>query len=71
MAQALLTLPTVARQLGVSESCTRRLIQAKLLPSVRVGHQIRVSEEQLRRWIDAGGAGWAQAQPVADEALKT
>ncbi|MBZ5626116.1 MAG: helix-turn-helix domain-containing protein [Acidobacteriia bacterium] len=61
MAHNLLRIPSVARLLSVSEASTRRLIRAGVIPSIRVGRQIRVDEEVLREWMNRGGAGgWSQ-----------
>ncbi|MGO9011855.1 MAG: excisionase family DNA-binding protein [Bryobacteraceae bacterium] len=55
--RTLLRISSVSRRLGISESCTRRLIQDGLIPSVRVGRQIRVNERTLNQWMNSGGAG--------------
>ncbi|MFL6352272.1 MAG: helix-turn-helix domain-containing protein [Bryobacteraceae bacterium] len=62
----LLSIPTVAALLQRSESCIRRLVKRKIIPSVRVGRAVRVEEKKLRSWIDAGGGGeWKFLQPTA------
>src|SRR5436853_428893 len=48
MDQNLLRISGVARVLRISDSCTRRLIRDGLIPSVRVGRQIRVKAEWMR-----------------------
>ena len=55
--RTLLRVSSVSRLLAISESCTRRLIREGLIPSVRIGRQIRVKEEALNEWMNSGGAG--------------
>jgi len=54
--------PEVARILDVSESRVYELIRQGILPSVRLGRQIRVDKEALDEFIKAGGqalpGGW-------------
>ena len=57
MGQQLLRISAVARLLSVSESSTRRLIRKNVIPSIRIGRQIRVDPESLREWLRRGGAG--------------
>jgi excisionase family DNA binding protein len=45
---------TVARRLNVSEKTVRRLITRNDLWAYRVGRQLRVSEEELIRYLDRG-----------------
>lgn len=52
----------MARILDVSESRVYELIRQDILPSVRLGRQIRVDKEALDEFIKAGGqalpGGW-------------
>ena len=65
----LLTMQEVARVLRVSEARAYELARDQLLPTVRLGRQLRVEEEALRQWIRAGGqalpGGWRRAPGVA------
>ncbi len=45
----------VAALLGVSEARCYELMRTGILPSVRLGRQVRVHEEVLREWIRNGG----------------
>ena len=51
----LLTLPEVARALRVAPSTAYRLAARGELPSIRIGHTVRVRSDVLRRLIDSGG----------------
>jgi len=58
----LLTIPQVAERLQVSPQRAYEMARAGLLPAVRLGRQVRVSEEALEDWIRKGGkalpGGW-------------
>ena len=58
----LLTTIEVSERLSVSTQRVCGLIRDKILPSVRLGRQIRVSEEALEEWVNSGGralpGGW-------------
>ena len=51
-----MSIKETARRLNVSEGTVRRMVREEILPSFRVGHQIRIPEEQLNKWIGNGGA---------------
>ena len=51
----LLTVEEVAEILGVAVRRTYELARTGLLPSVRLGRQVRFDEDALRRFIDSGG----------------
>ena len=53
----LLRLTEIIDVLPVSEATARRLIRRGVIPAVRVGRQIFVSEDRLRQWIANGGSG--------------
>ncbi len=55
MYRELLTVPAVARVLGVTESRAYDLIRLGLLPAVKLGRQIRVDPLKLEEFIDNGG----------------
>jgi excisionase family DNA binding protein len=58
----LLTVPEVARVLRVSPPRVYELARDGLIPVVRLGRQVRVEQDALRRWIASGGqalpGGW-------------
>ena len=47
----MLTLKQVADRLNVSESTVRKLVKSGQLKAVRVGVQIRITEESLEEYI--------------------
>lgn len=49
----LLDIPAVARRLDVCDKTVRRLIARGELRAHRIGRLLRVSEEELRRFINA------------------
>jgi len=63
----LLRTDTVAEILGTTRPRVYQLIRDGLLPAVRLGRQVRVSESALRLWIERGGStlpgGWRR-EPV-------
>lgn len=62
MSYRLLRIPHVAQVLDVPQARVYEMIRQGLLPCVRLGRQVRVSEEALRRFIETGGqalpGGW-------------
>jgi excisionase family DNA binding protein len=50
-AHPLLSIPAVAERLAVSERTVRRLIAGGGLPALRIGGQIRVDANELKRWL--------------------
>lgn len=58
----LLTMSDVAKILNVSVARAYELARTGLLPTVKLGRQVRVDEARLLSWIEAGGAalpgGW-------------
>ncbi|ELK43456.1 helix-turn-helix domain-containing protein [Brevibacillus agri] len=62
MERTLLTMPEVAKILGISKERSYAIARDGLLPTVRIGRQIRVDQEQLNSWIQNGGqalsGGW-------------
>jgi excisionase family DNA binding protein len=55
MNETLMQISEVSQALGISDTTTRRLIKAGVLPAVRVGGQIRIDRNRLRDWISSGG----------------
>ncbi|WP_027093230.1 MULTISPECIES: helix-turn-helix domain-containing protein [Cohnella] len=66
MERVLLTLPEVAKILGITKERAYAIARKGLLPTVRIGRQIRVDQEQLNSWIKSGGqalsGGWRRCQ---------
>lgn len=62
MSIKLLRISEVAQILDVTEARAYEMARQGLFPIVRLGRQIRVDEEALRRWIIDGGqalsGGW-------------
>jgi excisionase family DNA binding protein len=59
----LLTIPEVSDLLRVPPARAYELARQGVLPVVRLGRQVRVSEPALQRWIEDGGqvsGGWRQ-----------
>ena len=56
VSERLLTAQQVAVLLQVPKARVYELIRLGLLPGVRVGRQVRVSQDALGEWIAAGGA---------------
>jgi len=58
----LLRVPHVARILDVPQSRVYDLVRRGILPGVRLGRQVRISEEALQQFIASGGrslpGGW-------------
>jgi len=62
MSANLLTVAEVAQYLQVTNSRVYELIREGLVPSVRLGRQVRVDPRSLQNFCDGGGAalpgGW-------------
>ena len=65
--ESLLTMPEVARRLGVPVARARELARQQLVPAVRLGRQWRCDAARLEAWIARGGqalpGGWRRAAP--------
>lgn len=55
----LIKVTELADILDVSKARAYELIRTGLIPSVRLGRQVRVDAQQLGEWIDRGGSGGA------------
>lgn len=63
----LLSIPELAKWLGVSVRYIRRLVHERRIPHIKMGHFVRFDQDDIRTWIDrsrrpdhGGGAeGWA------------
>ena len=66
MLPKLMTMEQVATILNVKTSRAYELARTGLLPTVRLGRQVRVDENRLLAWIESGGAalpgGWRNTQ---------
>jgi excisionase family DNA binding protein len=62
MTPRLLSAEEAASRLGVSTQRVYDLARKKLMPVVRLGRQIKISERSLEQWIESGGmslpGGW-------------
>jgi excisionase family DNA binding protein len=58
----LLTIAEVAARLGITPARAYEACRRGLIPSVRIGRQVRVDPDALAKWIAAGGqalpGGW-------------
>ncbi len=52
MDEKIFTVPEVALYLKLSNSKVYAMIQHKKLPYVRIGRNVRVRENDLRKWIE-------------------
>ncbi len=61
----LMTIPEVSDLLRVPRARAYELAREGLIPVVRVGRQVRVSDDALSRWIESGGTSLPKdrAQP--------
>ena len=63
----LLTVQEVSEILRVPRSRAYELARQGLIPSVRLGRQVRIEESALHEWIGAGGrglpGGWRRGRP--------
>jgi excisionase family DNA binding protein len=53
----LLTIPEAAKVLRVSKPRLYDLIRQGLVPAARLGRHLRLEENRLREFLDAGGRG--------------
>jgi len=53
----LLQIPEIAPLLGVKTARAYELVRLGIIPSVRLGKQVRVSLADLQRFIEGGGRG--------------
>jgi excisionase family DNA binding protein len=60
----LLQADEVAAMLGVSVQRVYALAREGLLPSVKLGRQVRFDSKQLEEWIKSGGTELINADPV-------
>jgi len=71
----LLRVETVAEILDTSKARVYQLIRLGLLPTVRMGRQLRIPEGKLMQWIDSGGkalpGGWRREPGTAEEGLSS
>ncbi len=70
----LLRAEQVAEILDISKARVYELIRDGILPSVRLGRQVRVADSILEEWIEEGGqalsGGWRH-KPQTNEARDT
>jgi excisionase family DNA binding protein len=66
----LLNVDEVASVFGVRRWRIYDLARAGLIPAVRVGRQLRFSEDALRDWIGSGGRALEDSSVAAEEAVQ-
>ena len=52
---ALLTVPEVVELLRIGLNRAYQLCRARTIPTIVIGHSVRVPREALERWIASGG----------------
>ena len=60
MSKQLMTIPLIAERLGVSVSRAYELARLGVIPTVRLGRQLRVDPTQFEEFIRVGGKPAAQ-----------
>ena len=66
--RALMTVPQTAARLNVSEKTVRRLIDADILPALRVGGSIRIDRGELEEWLYGESGGLTSSPPPVSPA---
>ncbi len=70
VSKRLLNISEVAARLNVPLSRCYEMARSGLLPTVRLGRQIRVDPDRLQAWIDEGGrtlpGGWRREPEASD-----
>ena len=61
----MLTVVEVAKRLGISRSKAYQLLGAGKVPHYRIDGSYRVSEEQLREYLESVAVGGNQPKPAA------
>jgi excisionase family DNA binding protein len=51
------TIPEVARYLKLSKSKVYYLVQRGTIPHVRIGKNVRITERDLKNWLESNSAG--------------
>ena len=52
MDDKILTVPEVAFYLKLSDSKVYAMIQSKKIPHIKIGRNVRIRENDLRKWIE-------------------
>jgi len=60
MTDTIYTIPEVARFLKVSRSKVYGLVQQGLIPHVRIGKNVRITDRDLQAWLDRNSVGRLQ-----------
>ena len=63
----LLTISEVSDLLRVPQARAYELAREGVIPTVRIGRQVRVSEAALARWIDQGGRSLSDTGSCSDD----
>ena len=48
----ILTIPEVAAHLQMSKSKVYDLVKRQLIPSIRIGRNVRIAEKDLEKWLE-------------------
>ncbi len=57
MTDTIYTIPEVARFLKISRSKVYGLVQQGLIPHVRIGKNVRITDRDLQAWLDTNSVG--------------
>jgi len=60
MTDTIYTIPEVARFLKISRSKVYGLVQQGLIPHVRIGKNVRITDRDLQAWLDRNSVGRRQ-----------
>lgn len=63
----LVTIPQVAKLLGVSVQRAYELARCGIIPSVRMGRQVRVDLDCLEEWVRSGGTNSVSPLPTENK----
>lgn len=57
MTETIYTIPEVAKYLKLSRSKVYYMVQRGTIPHVRIGKNVRITERDLRAWLDENSVG--------------
>lgn len=63
MTETIYTIPEVAKYLKLSRSKVYYMVQRGTIPHVRIGKNVRISERDLRSWLDENTVGRIATKP--------
>jgi excisionase family DNA binding protein len=63
MTETIYTIPEVAKYLKLSRSKVYYMVQRGTIPHVRIGKNVRITERDLRAWLDENSVGRIPTKP--------